>query len=155
MYGRAKTMRVARCAKDGNRKDGEMVRLVVAYVVSLLIFLLIDGVIIFSFGAKLYKSTLGDVIADSFRLAPIVLFYLVFTFGLCYFAVAPALQEHRWQIAAVRGAVYGLSTYATYALTCYAAIRNWTLQLAATDLTGGTILASVVAVTAYFITARF
>ena len=132
-----------------------MVRLAVAYVASLLVFLIVDGVIIFSFGAKLYKNTLCDVIADNFRITPIVLFYLLFTFGLCYFAVSPAIQQDRWQIAVVRGALYGLSTYATYTLTCYAAIRNWSLQLAVTDLTGGTVLASVVAVSAYFISTRF
>jgi uncharacterized membrane protein len=132
-----------------------MLRLVIAYASSLIVFLIVDGLIILSFGAKAYKATLKDVIADSFHIPPIMLFYLLFAFGLCYFAVAPALQEGRWQTAALRGALYGLSTYATYSLTCYAAIRNWTFQLAATDLCGGTIVACFVAVSAYLISTRF
>ena len=130
-----------------------MFRLSIAYASSLVLFLIVDGVVIFTFGARLYKETLGGVIADSFRIPPIVLFYLLFTFGLCFFAVAPALQNSRWQTAAVRGALYGLCTYGTYSLTCYSAIRNWTLQLAMTDLCGGTAIACVVAVSAYLIAA--
>ena len=128
-----------------------MVRLAVAYLAGLLTFLIIDGLIIFSFGARLYRSTLGNTLADNFRISPIVLFYLLFIAGLCYFAVEPALEQNRWQVATMRGAIYGLSTYATYSLTCYAVIRNWSLQLAVTDLLGGTVVASLVAITSYFI----
>ena len=74
-----------------------MYRLSIAYVSSLAVFLIVDGLIIFTFGAKLYRQTLKDVIADSFHVPPIVLFYLLFAFGLCYFSVAPALQDGRWQ----------------------------------------------------------
>jgi uncharacterized membrane protein len=132
-----------------------MVRLAVFYLASLLTFLIIDGLVIFSFGAKVYKNTLGNTLADRFHIPPIALFYLLFIFGLCYFAVEPALQQNRWQIASIRGTIYGLCTYATYTLTCYGVIRNWSFQLAATDLVGGAIIAGFVATTAYFIASLF
>lgn len=131
-----------------------MYRLAIAYASTLLAYLIVDGVVIFSFGAKVYKDTLGDVIADTFHLPPIVLFYLLFAFGLCYFAVAPALDDGRWQTAALRGALFGLCAYGTYSLTCYSAIRNWTLQLAAMDLCGGTAIAMLVATSAFLVAAR-
>jgi uncharacterized membrane protein len=131
-----------------------MYRISIAYAATLIAYLVVDGVVIFSFGAKVYKNTLGDVIADSFHIRPIVLFYLLFTFGLCYFAVLPALDDGRWQTAALRGALYGLCAYGTYSLTCYSAIRNWTLQLAAMDLCGGTVIAAVVATSALLVATR-
>jgi uncharacterized membrane protein len=132
-----------------------MFRWMIAYLAGLLTFLVADGIIIASFGARFYRSTLRDVLADHFHVAPIVCFYLLFTSGLCYFAIGPALSDGRWQTAAIRGALYGLFTYSTYALTCYAAVRNWTLQLAMTDICGGTLLSGAVAVAAFLIAMRF
>jgi uncharacterized membrane protein len=132
-----------------------MFRWMTAYLASLIVFLVADGIIILSFGARLYRSTLRDVLAEHFHVVPIIFFYLLFISGLCYFAIVPALSEGRWQTAAIRGALYGLFTYSTYALTCYAAIRNWTLQLAMTDLCGGTLLSGAVAVAAFLIAMRF
>jgi uncharacterized membrane protein len=77
-----------------------------------IVFLVVDGLIILSFRARLYKDALKDVIADSF-----VLLYLLFAFGLCYFAMSPAPDDDRLRTAALRGALYGLCTYATYSLT--------------------------------------
>jgi uncharacterized membrane protein len=132
-----------------------MFRWMIAYLASLIVFLIADGIIIVSVGAKVYRSTLREVLAEHFRVAPIVCFYLLFTSGLCYFAIVPALGEGKWQTAAIRGVLYGLFTYSTYALTCYAAIRNWTLQLAMTDLCGGTLLSGAVAVAAFLIAIAF
>lgn len=76
----------------------------IAYVSSLVVFLLVDGLIIVSLGARVYKDTLKDVIADSFHVPPIVFFYLLFAAGLCYFAVAPA---RRRRAVADCGAAWG------------------------------------------------
>ena len=131
-----------------------MVRLAVAYVASLLVFLIVDGVIIFSFGAKLYKSTLGNVITDNFRVTPIVLFYLLFMFGLCYFAVSPAIEQNRGQIAVVRRRVRAQYVCDLFA---YVLRGNPQLEFAACCYGSdrGTALATVVAVSAYFISTRF
>lgn len=127
---------------------------VAAYMIALVAFGVLDAAIIFSFGAQSYKNTLGDVLAEQPHIWPVLVFYPLFIFGLCHFAVFPALRVRNRTVAASNGAIYGLCTYATYALTCYAAIRNWSLQLALTDICGGTLIGAAVALFAYLGAAR-
>jgi uncharacterized membrane protein len=130
-------------------------RLIAAYFTSFIVFLAVDAVIIFSFGARSYRNTLQDVLAQDIKIAPAVLFYLLFCAGRVCFAVVPGLEAGQWRVAALKGALYGLFTYAKFALTCYAAIRNWTFQLAATDLCGGTMISCATAIIAALVAMRF
>ena len=56
--------------------------------------------------------------------------------------------------AAIYGALFGFFTYATYNLTAYAVLRNWTTPLAVVDIAWGTILAAVAAVATTWIVMR-
>jgi uncharacterized membrane protein len=76
-------------------------------------------------------------------------FYLLFTFGLCYFAGVAGAGRRALADRRAAGALYGLGAYS---LTCYSAIRNWKLQLGAMD--GGTAIAAVVATSAFLVAAR-
>ena len=59
--------------------------------------------------------------------------------GVVFFAVAPALESDRAATAALRGALFGFFTYATYDLTSQATVRNWTWTLSLTDMAWGTL----------------
>lgn len=56
--------------------------------------------------------------------------------------------------AAVYGALFGLFTYATYDLTNYATLRNWTLQLTVVDVAWGTILGAVTSTATVWVVSR-
>lgn len=70
------------------------------------------------------------------------LFYVIFIGGLVYFAVNPGIESDSNRIAALRGAVYGLTTYATFDLTSQAVFRDWPTIVTVVDLTWGTVLSS-------------
>jgi len=53
-----------------------------------------------------------------------IIFYLLFIGGIFYFAVIPALQQNSFKQALIRGAIFGLITYATYDLTNLATLKN-------------------------------
>ena len=52
------------------------------------------------------------------------------------------------------GALFGFFTYATYDLSNYATLRNWTVQVTAIDMAWGTVLGAIAALVAYLVTAK-
>ncbi len=115
-----------------------MQRLAIAYVVTGLIFLTMDGGWITLMGPTLYKPEIGSLLAEKVRAAPAVLFYLLYLVGLIYFCVAPNLEKG-WMKAAVAGAVLGLVAYGAYDLTCQAVMKTWSAKVSAADMIWGAV----------------
>lgn len=124
---------------------------VVAYFAALIIFGAIDMAWLTLFGAKLYRNTLGDVLLPTVVLGPAIVFYLLYPAGLVIFGVAPALKAGSVMPALIYGALFGLFCYATYDLTNFATLRNWTLQITALDVAYGFISSGIAAAAAYLI----
>lgn len=127
----------------------------VAYIAALVIFGVIDILWLTFVGAKLFRDTLGDVLAQDVRMAPAIAFYLLYPLGVVFFAIAPALRDASVMTALINGAMFGLMTYATYDLTNYATVRNWTLNLTIIDLSYGAALTAATALLGYWITRWF
>ena len=115
-----------------------MQRLAIAYVVTGLIFLTLDGGWIALMGPALYKPEIGPLLAEKVRAAPAVLFYLLYLVGLIYFCVAPNL-ETGWAKAAISGAVLGLVAYGAYDLTCQAVMKTWSSKVSVADIIWGAV----------------
>lgn len=126
---------------------------VTAYVVTGLVFLAIDAVWLTIAAQRLYRPLMGDMLLDSFRLVPAMLFYFIYIAGIVVFAIAPAFATDRWTTAASYGAFLGLFAYATYDLTNQATLKNWPVIVTIADLAWGTFLTAVAA-TAGFLIAR-
>ena len=124
----------------------------IAYVVTLAAFGLLDFFWLSRMADVLYRPTMGDMVASGFKLAPAVLFYLIFCAGLVYFAVRPAIGSGDWSVAFVQGAVLGCVAYATYDLTNQATLKNWSTTLTLADMAWGTVLSAVSATIGYFVT---
>lgn len=129
-----------------------MARILVAYVATLVAFVAIDAAYLASIGARLFKSTLGDVLAPNVAVPPAILFYLIFPVGLVIFAVLPALESGRWTSAALFGALLGFFAYFTYDMTNWATIRNWTPTLTIVDVIWGTVLGAAAATVGFLVT---
>lgn len=127
----------------------------IAYIAALVIFGVIDILWLTMVGAKLFRDTLGDVLAQDVRMAPAIAFYLLYPLGVVFFAIAPALRDASVTTALLNGAMFGLMTYATYDLTNYATVRNWTLNLTVIDLSYGAGLTAATALLGYWITRWF
>lgn len=128
----------------------------IAYGATLVAFVAIDFVWLGSMAKVLYRPVLGDMLAPDFRLAPAVIFYLIFAAALTYFAVSPSLAPGKGLATALlHGALFGFAAYATYDLTNQATLRNWSTLLTVADMAWGTILSAVAAAVGYGVTARF
>jgi uncharacterized membrane protein len=127
----------------------------VAWVSTLIVFTGIDFVWLSRMADVIYRPAMGDMVLSTFRIGPAVAFYLIYTAGLTWIAVRPALASGVWMSAFVDGAIVGLIAYATYDLTNQATLKHWTTTLTLVDVIWGTVLSGVAAAAAAFIASRF
>lgn len=123
-----------------------------SYLVTFIVFAAIDIAWLTSMASVLYKPTLGDILLPTVRIGPAIAFYLLFPAGLVIFAVMPGLKSGSLATALALGALFGLFTYATYDLTNFATLRNWTLNITLIDIAYGAAAASVAAALGYTLT---
>jgi uncharacterized membrane protein len=125
---------------------------VLTYIVTLVVFLVLDAGWISMVALPMFKTTFG---ADmmTFRPIPGVLFYLLQIVGIMVF-VYPLGRPGGWTTLLLYGALFGLFTYATFDLTNYATLKPYTLQLAAADIVWGTCLTAVTAALGAYLSAK-
>lgn len=121
----------------------------VGYLVALVTFVAADMVWLGTMAPRLYRPTLGDIAISGVNLPPAILFYIVYPAGLVIFVINPALKSGSISAAVLYGALFGFFTYATYDLTNYATLRNWTMQLTVVDTAWGIILGAITSVIAF------
>ena len=122
----------------------------VVYIFILGAFAVLDGIWLSQAGQALYRPVLGDILAEKVRIAPAVVFYLMYPLGIAIFAVLPALRSNSPSHAVIYGALFGLFAYATYDLTNHATLRNWTSQITLIDLAWGTFATGLSAAVAFY-----
>ncbi|HEX4407137.1 MAG TPA: DUF2177 family protein [Xanthobacteraceae bacterium] len=121
-----------------------------AYITILIVFGIIDAGWLATMGPVLYRPTLGDILLPSLRVAPAIAFYAVFPIGIIVFAVLPGLRAGSLPTVFLLAALYGALAYATYDLTNYATLRNWTLEITLLDIGYGALASGIAAGAAYF-----
>lgn len=109
--------------------------------VAFVIFLAIDLTWLGIVAQGTYRHFMGDIMLDKPRWGAAFAFYALFVVGLVYFAIAPAIADQSLQTAVVKGALFGLFTYATFDLTCYAVLKGFPGAIVPIDMIWGTVLA--------------
>ncbi len=94
---------------------------------------------------KFYRAQIGTLLKQDVNWMAAILFYLIFLAGLVFFVIEPAMQKKSLSDSALRGAFFGLVTYATYDLTNLAVAKDWPLLVTVVDMAWGTALAAAVA----------
>jgi uncharacterized membrane protein len=119
----------------------------VAYLAAGLYMALVDSVWLTSM-INVYRQNIGELLLpDGIRVAPAIAFYLLYIFGIVWFAVSPALANGgSLQTAALNGALLGLVCYGTYDLTNQATLKVWPTFITLMDLAWGTFLTATAAV---------
>lgn len=125
-----------------------MVTYIVAYLITAVVFFVIDIAWIGWLGRGVY-SQLGPLLLERPRMGAAAIFYAAYIVGIVYFAVAPALAEGNLGKAVLNGAIFGLLAYATYDMTNYATLKDYPLQVALIDMAWGTALTATAATVGY------
>ena len=114
------------------------------YVITLIVFILIDMVWLGVVAKGFYRKHLGPFMTPKVVWPAAALFYLLFIAGLVIFVVRPALAGGEPLHALGLGALFGLIAYATYDLTNLATLKGWPLVVTVVDLAWGTVLGGAV-----------
>ena len=129
-----------------------MMKYVVAYVVTAVVFLGLDALWLSRVALDMYRREIGSMLLERPSLPVAGVFYLIFVLGIVVLAIAPALASGSgWQGAMLAGAVLGLVAYGTYDITNLSTLKNWSLTVTLTDLAWGTALTAVSAAAGAFV----
>jgi uncharacterized membrane protein len=127
---------------------------IVAAITAALVFGALDAVWLSWAGPNFYRPRLGDILADSFRMMPALVFYAAYIAAIVWFAVRPGLSLGIGA-AALNGALLGAICYATYDLTNQATMRTWSTTVTVADIAWGAFATAVAAAAASFAVAKF
>lgn len=117
------------------------------YIYALVSLLIIDGAWLAVMVPRVYRPQLAHLMAEKPVLWAAGLFYILFTIGLTYLIIEPALKAGLGTGALFfRAALFGLVAYATYDLTNLATMRQWPLGITVLDMLWGALLSGAVAV---------
>ena len=126
---------------------------IVAAITAALAFGALDAVWLSWAGPNFYRPRLGDILADSFRMMPALVFYAAYIAAIVWFAVRPGLSLGIGA-AALNGALLGAICYATYDLTNLATLKGYTVTVAVVDMAWGTLLTGTSALLGTWITMK-
>lgn len=100
---------------------------------------------------NLYESEMPGMLLDKPNMIPGLIFYVLYTVGVVYFVIMPAVEKQSWLYALGGGALLGAMAYGTYGLTNLAVFKGFSAKAVAIDIAWGAILTAVVATGAYFV----
>jgi uncharacterized membrane protein len=122
-------------------------QLALAYGAALVAILVLDGLWLGFVAKDLYKREMGSLMADTFRVAPGLIFYVLYPAALVYLTLLT--PPAGWGEALGRGAVLGLAAYGAYDLTNLAIVRDWPLRISLIDWAWGGFIGAAAAAAGY------
>jgi uncharacterized membrane protein len=128
-----------------------MLKYLVAYIATAVVFLGLDFLWLSKVALGMYRRELGSLLLDKPNLAIAAAFYLLFVVGIVVLAIAPALNGGSWVTALLLGAVLGLVAYGTYDITNLSTLKNWSVTVTIADIAWGTALTAVSATIGYWV----
>lgn len=121
------------------------------YLLTLLPFTLLDALWLGLAAPAFYRSQIGFIMAENPNWSAAILFYLLFIAGMVVFVTGPGMRAKDVKQSALRGAFFGLITYATYDLTNLATLEGWPVLMTAVDMAWGTFLGGITAAVAVWL----
>lgn len=122
-----------------------MQKLIPAYIASMIVMFVLDLIWLSQLAKPIYARGIGHLMAAEPNLLYAALFYVVFVFGLIWYAVKPNMQTSGVKATFLAGAMFGFFIYASYDFTNLALLKDWPLGMSIIDMTWGTLLSGVTA----------
>jgi uncharacterized membrane protein len=129
----------------------EISKFIYTYLLTVPVFFLVDMIWLGLIAKKYYAQQLGDLLTKNVNWTAAIVFYLIYIFGVMWFAVLPGLEDNSLKTVLVNGALFGGLAYATYDLTNLATLKGWPTQIVFVDIAWGIVLSSIVATASYYI----
>ena len=117
-----------------------MNRYIVLYMATLFVMIPVDFLFLGVVAKGFFTSEVGDMLGE-IRLAPAILFYLLYIVGIVIFVSGGAAAT--WQSTLLYGALFGLFCYATFDLTSLSLLKHWSWPVAVVDISWGACVTAV------------
>ena len=117
-----------------------MKRNVILYLATLLVIVPIDFLFLGLVAKNFFTSQVGDMLG-TIRLAPAILFYLLYVVGILIFV--SAAQDSTWKSTLLYGALFGFFCYATFELTNMSLLKHWTWPVVIVDIAWGAFVTAI------------
>ena len=127
-------------------------KLVLSYLLTTVVFFIIDIAWIGGFAKKFYWGNMGSLLKDDINWAAALIFYLLYIVGIFVFAIMPSVDNDSLKTAIIYGGLFGFFCYATYDLTNLATMKGFPMKVAIVDMIWGVILTGSVATAGFYIT---
>ena len=128
----------------------------IPFLGTLIPMLLIDSIWLTVMGKYFYSKQIAHLLAETPHLVPAGIFYVVYSFGVAFLIVLPALEGGFSNSKVfLYGAILGAVAYATYDLTNHATLKDWPLIVTVLDIIWGALLTGTLALIAVLITKHF
>jgi uncharacterized membrane protein len=115
-------------------------RTIILYLATLIVIVPIDFLFLGTVAKSFFTSQVGDMLGE-IRLAPAILFYLLYVGGILIFVSgSPAAT---WPSTLLYGALFGFFCYATFELTSLSLLRHWTWAVVVVDISWGAFVTAV------------
>lgn len=121
-------------------KENQVKRYAILYFATLLIMVPIDFLFLGTVAKGFFTAQVGDMLGE-IRLAPAILFYLLYAVGILVFVSGTVGAT--WQSTLIYGALFGLFCYATFELTSLSLLKHWTWPVVLVDVSWGCFVTAV------------
>jgi len=112
-------------------------RFLAAWGVAFLVMGALDALWLGWLALDFYQREMGALMADSVRVVPALLYYLLYPVAVVFLALTPMPSTAR--MAALRSAVLGLAAFGVYDLTNLATLRGYTVTMTVVDMAWGAL----------------
>jgi uncharacterized membrane protein len=120
--------------------EGSLKRYLFLYLATLIVFTPLDFLFLGTIAKSFFTAQVGDMLGEV-RLAPAILFYLIYLAGIVVFANGS--PDATWSSALLYGALFGFFCYATFELTSLSLLKHWTWPVVILDMSWGTSVTAV------------
>jgi uncharacterized membrane protein len=126
-----------------NCRRSRLKRFAVVYLSTLVILFPLDLLFLSVIGKKLFADNVGDMIVATPRMAPAIMFYVLYLAGVVLFVNGDIPSN--WAHNLLYGALFGLFCYGTFELTNMALLKHWKWAVVVADIAWGAALTAVAA----------
>ena len=117
-----------------------MNRYAVLYLATLFVLIPLDFLFLGIVAKDFFTSQVGNMLGE-IKLAPAILFYLLYVVGTVVFV--SGAHGATWQSTLLYGALFGLFCYATFDLASLALLKHWSWPVAIVDVAWGAFVTAV------------
>ncbi|MBN2291156.1 MAG: DUF2177 family protein [Pirellulales bacterium] len=125
------------------------------FIIAFVVFAVLDAIWLGLVAKSFYQTQIGFLLADTPNWYAAGAFYIIFLIGLTVFVVTPAIRQKSLFSATLRGALFGLVTYATYDLTNQATIKDWPPIVTLVDLIWGATVCAITTLVSTWVGTRW